>query len=147
MKGWLKTLLQYSITAAIGICVAVVIMAVKGLFGGAELAAKDVYQILCDAFFVPGVIIGGVGLIVFASHGGVFDMLGYAVRLFFDLFRRDVTKRKYRDFYEYKEAKKDKQRSSILFLLFTIIRREARKFLRKFTKMYLHFVFFVLECS
>ncbi len=44
-------------------------------------------------------------------------MLGYAVRLFFDLFRRDVTKRKYRDFYEYKEAKKDKQRSSILFLL------------------------------
>ena len=117
MKGWLKTLLQYSITAAIGICVAVVIMAVKGLFGGAELAAKDVYQILCDAFFVPGVLIGGVGIIVFASHGGVFDMLGYAVRLFFDLFRRDVTKRKYRDFYEYKEAKKDKQRSSILFLL------------------------------
>lgn len=117
MKGWLKALLQYSITTAIGVSVAVVIMAVKGLFGGVELEPQEIYKILSDAFFVPGVIIGGVGLIVFASHGGVFDMLGFSVRLFFDLFRRDVTKRKYRDFYEYKEAKKDKQRSSILFLL------------------------------
>lgn len=117
MTRGVKTLLQYSITTAIGIIIAVVIMAAKGLFTGAETELVGIYRVLADAFFVPGVIIGGVGLIVFASHGGVFDMLGYAVVMFFDLFRRDVTKRKYRDFYEYREAKKDKSKWSITFML------------------------------
>lgn len=116
MNPKVKVVLQYSITTAIGAIIAVIIMGAQGLFAGG-LEPHDVYHILCDAFFVPGVIFACVGLIVFASHGGVFDMLGFAVRLFFDLFRKDPTKRKYKDFYEYKEAKKDKSKWSITFLL------------------------------
>ena len=116
MNPKIKVLLQYSITTAVGIIIAVVIMSAKGLFAGGS-SPHDVYQILCDAFFVPGIVFACVGLIVFASHGGVFDMLGFAVLLFFDLFRKDPTKRKYKDFYEYKEAKKDKSKWGISFLL------------------------------
>ena len=40
----------------------------------------------------------GVGLIVVASRGGAFDMLGYAIRMMIDVFKRDVKDRKYKDF-------------------------------------------------
>ncbi len=78
-------------------------------------------QILSDAFFVPGVLLAGVGLIIFASNGGAFDMLGFAVLLFFNLFRKDVNKRKYKDFYEYRQAKKDKKRSMAFMLITGLI--------------------------
>lgn len=58
----------------------------------------------------------GVGLIVVASRGGAFDMLGYAIRMMINVFKRDVKDRKYKDFYEYRQAKKEKKRS-IAYLL------------------------------
>ena len=51
-----------------------------------------------------------------ASRGGAFDMLGYAIRMMIDVFKRDVKDRKYKDFYEYRQAKKEKKRS-IAYLL------------------------------
>ena len=43
-------------------------------------------------------------------------MLGYAIRMMIDVFKRDVKDRKYKDFYEYRQAKKEKKRS-IAYLL------------------------------
>lgn len=104
----MKKALPYLITAAVGLVIALTIICVKDVWH--QSSVKTVMQILSDAFLVPGVIITGVGLIIFASNGGVFDMLAYAVRMFFDLFRRDLSTRKYKDFYEYRQAKKDKKR-------------------------------------
>ena len=108
MKEFLKKALPYIITGAVGIIIFIIIICTQTIWS-AE-GAQEIMRILSDAFFVPGVLLAGVGLIIFASNGGAFDMLAYAVIRFFDLFKRDVRNKKYKDFYEYREAKKGKKR-------------------------------------
>lgn len=110
-----KKLLAYGISFLIGAAIALLVMGLRGIF--TETEPREIMRLLSDAFFVPGVVLAGVGLLVFATNGGVFDMLVYSVILFFNLFRRNVQDRKYRDFYEYREAKKDRKRRSLAFLL------------------------------
>jgi large-conductance mechanosensitive channel len=54
------------------------------------------------------VVITGVGLLVFSSNEGTFDMLVYGVSSFFDLFRK-VSKKKYHTFYDYRVSRQDKK--------------------------------------
>ncbi|MCM1440841.1 MAG: DUF3899 domain-containing protein [Roseburia sp.] len=115
MKEFLKKALPYIISAVIGIIIFVVIICTKKIWNAET--SKVTVQILCDAFFVPGVCLAGVGLLIFASNGGVFDMLSYAVIRFFDLFKRDVRNKKYKDFYEYREAKKGRKRGMAFMLI------------------------------
>ena len=75
-------------------------------------------KILCDGFFVPGVVILGFGLLVVASNGGTFDMIVYGTKKFFDLFRRNAYKRVNETFYEYKKAKSDKK-IEFLYMIIT----------------------------
>lgn len=119
MKEFFKKALPYIISAVIGILIFVIIICTKSIWKCEE--AKDVFRILSDAFFVPGVCLAGVGLLIFASNGGAFDMLAYAVIRFFDLFKRDVRNKKYKDFYEYREAKKDKKRGMAFILIVGVI--------------------------
>ena len=114
-----EKLLQYGITAAIGIAIAFIIMGAKGVF--AETDTVQVMQILSDSFFVPGVISAGFGLLVDASNGGAFDIFNYGAHIFFSLFRRDVTARKYRTFYDFREDRKDKKRSVSFMLIVGIV--------------------------
>ena len=115
MREFLKKALPYIITAIVGIIIFVIIICVKKIWSEDETYA--VMRTLSDACFVPGVLLAGIGLIIFASNGGAFDMLAYAVIRFFDLFKRDVRNKKYKDFYEYREAKKDKKRGMAFMLL------------------------------
>ena len=108
MKSFLKKAVPYVVSAVVGMVVFTIIVCTKKIWNYDD--GKQVLRILSDAFFVPGVILAGVGLLIFASNGGAFDMLSYAFIRFFDLFRRDVRNKKYKDFYEYREAKKDKKR-------------------------------------
>ena len=110
-----KKILSYSITSAVGLILALIIMSAKGIFSQTE--AVEVFHILCDSFFVSGVCMACIGLLVVATNGGVFDMLAYAVILIFDGLRKDVTKRKYKDFYEYRQAKKERKRSTAFLLI------------------------------
>lgn len=114
MQSKMKNSLKFIIPTAIGLIAAVLIMFSKDVLG--QETSKQVFSILSDAFFVPGVCLAGVGAIVWASSGGVFDMLAYGVICFFDTFRKDITKRKYKDFYEYRQAKKGEGRN-LWFLL------------------------------
>lgn len=116
MNPKLKKALQYIITAAIGIVLAIIIMFARYQIHTAP-DVKTAMQALSDSFFVPGVCIAGVGLLIFASNGGVFDMLAYAVRWFFVRFKRDINARKYKDYYEYREAKKEEKRSFAFMLI------------------------------
>ena len=67
----------------------------------------EVMHILCDSFFVPGVVILGFGLLVVASNGGTFDMLVYGTKKFFNLFRKNPTKQLEETFYDYRMAKSE----------------------------------------
>lgn len=115
MKEFFKRALPYLISAIFGIVIFLIIIFAKKITSAGE--THVVMQILSDACFVPGVLLAGVGLIIFASNGGAFDMLAYAVIRFFDLFKRDVRNKKYKDFYEYREAKKDKKRGMAFMLI------------------------------
>lgn len=108
-----STVLQYVISVLVGVCISVGVMSARNVF--TEDDPTQVMAILSDGFFVAGVVLSCVGLIIFVGNGGVFDMLSYSVILFFSLFRKNL-ERKYKDFYEYREAKKGKKRS-LAFLL------------------------------
>ncbi len=104
----MKRVLPYIITAVIGALVVVTVIC--GLQIWSASSTQVVLGTLCDAFFVAGVLIFGVGLLVFCSNGGAFYMLSYGIIKLIDLFRRGA-KGKYKDFYEYAESKKEKKRS------------------------------------
>ena len=111
----MKKLLSYIFTSLFGLIVAVLILVGLGTF--AQTDKHIIFGNLSDAFFVPGVVIFGLGALVFASNGGAFDMLRYAVIKLFDLFKRDLTKVKFRTFYDYREAQKEKNRSFTFMLI------------------------------
>lgn len=104
-----KNILRYSIASAVGLALAFAILCFKNIFSQTD--AVKVFQILCDAFFVTGICFACIGVIMLAGNGGAFDMLGYAFVMLFDALRKDISKRKYKDFYEYRQAKKEKKRN------------------------------------
>ncbi|MBQ4272721.1 MAG: DUF3899 domain-containing protein [Clostridia bacterium] len=78
-----------------------------------ELLLKD----LCNAFFVPGAVVLGIGLLIWTANGGTFDMIAFGVIKLFDLLKRDMTKVKYKTFYDYRQAQQDKKRSFTAYLI------------------------------
>lgn len=104
----MKRVLPYLITTLVGAAIVVTIILAQRIWTAES--TTELMRRLSDAFFVAGVVIGGVGLLVFASNGGVFYMLSFGFIRLFDLFKRNINDRKYKDFYEYKESKKDKKR-------------------------------------
>ena len=105
----MKTVYRYLITTGVGMLIVLLIVLMKN--GFTETDVEIALQIWCDAFFVSGVFLTCGGLIVVASNGGVFDMLGYAVSLLWYTFKSSKVERKYKTFYDYREARKDRKRS------------------------------------
>ena len=108
-------LLRYGIALAVGLLIAFIVLLVKSVFTQTEATA--VMRILSDAFFFSGVLLTAAGLLLFVSAGGAFDMIAYGFRMLFVMLRRDLSKRKYKDYYEYRQARQGKKRS-IAYLLF-----------------------------
>ena len=88
----------------------------------------DIFRLLSDACITSAAVVGGSGGLIFASSMGTFDMLAYGFILIFDRFRYNTRKQQYRDFYEYKQAKGERQRPvahmlivGIVFFLFSWI--------------------------
>ena len=110
----MKKVLKYLIPVLICATVLMVILISRGSF---VKTGKTLILDLCDAFTVPGAVMLCFGLLVLATNGGTFDMLAFGVRKFFDLFRKDLTKVKYRTFYDYRQAQKEKKRSFFHFVI------------------------------
>ncbi len=98
----MKTSVKYLLTLGVGAALALVVMTSKKLFDQTDLAT--IYHILSDSFMVSGVLLGGLGLLVFASNEGTFDMLTFGTKQFFGFFRKNK-EQKYADYYEYKEKR------------------------------------------
>lgn len=97
-----------------GAAIVVLILSLRGSF---VKTGKGLVIDLCDAFFVPGMMMLCFGGLVFATNGGAFDMLAFGVRKLFDMFKRDLTKVKYRTFYDYRQAQKEKKHSYLYLLI------------------------------
>ena len=110
-----KKLLQYGISGAVGALIAYWIMSSKGLFIGNNSTA-EIFMILSDAFFVPGILITLFGVLLWISTTGLFDSLGFAFRaaahalLPFIRYER-IT------FYDYKMQKAEKRGSVPYFVM------------------------------
>lgn len=103
----MKKKLSYIITAAVCVLLTLLLLLSRSTFSQTNLVT--IYRDLCDSLFGPGIIMLSLGLLVLMSNGGAFNMLRFAVIKLFDLFKRDMTKVKYRTFYDYNEAQKDKK--------------------------------------
>ena len=114
----MRALKKYFITFLIGVAGAVAIMASKDIF--AQTAPKDVYHILCDAFFVVGIVIECIGLLIFSSNEGTFDIIVYGVSSFVDMFKKQPN-RKYETFYDYRAARQDKKIKFAFLLIVGLI--------------------------
>lgn len=111
----MKKIRKYLITILVGLIISFSIMIAKDIFSSPN--EKTVFHILCDSFFVSGVLIAGYGLLVVASNGGTFDMFIYGVSKFFNMFRKDMNKEKHKSFYEYRLAKAEKPKNEFWYLV------------------------------
>ena len=78
-------------------------------------------HILCDSFFVPGVVLLGFGLLVVASNGGTFDMLIYGTKKFFNMFRKNPSARLQETFYDYRTAKSENKMSFLHLIVVGLV--------------------------
>lgn len=104
----MKKLKRYLITIGIGLLGSFGVAYSKGVFSQTEL--YKVFHILTDSFFVPAVMITGIGALIFVSNEGAFDGVTYAVTSFIDIFRKNK-KNKYHTYYDYKESKANRDGS------------------------------------
>lgn len=102
----MKAAKKYLITFAAGFAGVLYILWMKDFFNQTEMAT--IFHILCDAFFVVGVVITGIGLLIFTTNEGVFDGMVFAVKSFVNMFRRQAVK-KYESYYDYRAARADKK--------------------------------------
>ncbi len=102
----MKELKKYGITLLTGLVMTGLILWGKDFFNQTD--AKMIFHILSDAFFVPGVVITGIGLLVFSANEGSFDMLAYGIDAFADFFRKQ-SRKKAPTYYDYKVMRADKK--------------------------------------
>ncbi len=126
MEFFKKKVLPYLITFVIGLVMFVLVIASKHIFSQSD--KKEIFRILSDAFTVPAVVLGGIGLLIFLSNEGAFDIISYGMIMFIGKFKRNVNDRKYQTYYDYKVAKRGNKKSfgstliiGILYLIFAIL--------------------------
>ena len=82
----MKTLKKYLITIGVEVLAVLTIILFKDIFHAIDV--KTVIHILCDAFFVVGVTVTGVGLLIFSTNEGAFDGLSFSVQSFLTIFKK-----------------------------------------------------------
>ena len=109
---------RYLITLLIGAVVSVLILLLRGSF--AQTESPELYKDLSDAFFVSGVLLAGIGGLVFVAENGVFDMIRFGVIKVISLIRSEKHRAESpRTYYDYKEEKSGKPSAKYGFLLIT----------------------------
>ena len=107
---------RYAIAAGFGAGVFLLLMAARGGFTASEPA--ELWQVVSDSLFVPGVLMAAFGLLLFAADGGVFDMLKFGLmKAFGFLMSKKKREAVPATFYDYKEMRDAKPRAKVAHLL------------------------------
>ena len=109
-----KEIRNYLITLGVGLCIAFLAISLRGIFS--EDDPKEVMKYLCDGFFISSICVGGLGLLVFCSNEGAFDMIVYGLKSFLGFFMSKREK-KYDSFYDYR-VEKAKNKIRMGFILY-----------------------------
>ena len=117
MKDGRKLLLKYSITAGVALIATLFIMWLKDFESAEALHVK--YQILSDAFSVPGALLMLFTGLLWASSEGIFDGLGYSFNRFGSMFIPMYKKSlEHKTYYDYKKEKEQKRPHGYSFMFF-----------------------------
>lgn len=110
MKKWL----HYIIISGVALLLVLCVLLVQNAF---QSSGEELLSSLCDAFFVAGVVTLGIGLLIWASDNGTFDMVSFGVIKLFDMLKKDITKVKYKTYYDYRQAQQGKKHSFTAYLI------------------------------
>jgi len=111
-----RSLRKYLIASAIGIAIGIAVFAAKGGFDAADRV--QVLYAFCDACFVPGVLLMGIGALVFCADDGVFDMLSYGTMKVINLVRSEKRRSSFpKTFYDYRQMKQAGRNGGFGYLL------------------------------
>lgn len=115
---------RYLIAVAVSLGMLLVVLYSKGIFGKYDATTNTVdfnvtawvFHILCDSFSITGVICCCIAGLIFCSNKGAYDGLFFGVRQAVGVMFKDPSKLKYKDLYEYKQAKA-KNRAEFKYML------------------------------
>lgn len=114
-KGLGGTLAQYLSTLFIGAVIGVAVARARGLAGGQAAYLNARY--FSDGFFVAGLILTGIGGLVWISTTGFFDIFGYAFRSLVVLFTALRKPQEHKQYYDYKTERAAHRGKPLFFLL------------------------------
>lgn len=99
--------ISYIVVFSIGILLAVSVCKFKGID---NVSGNEVSKILSDAFFVPAVLLTGIGGQLWTSNLGAFNMVSYGTKYFAcKVFNKKEFIKKYKSYYEYMMEKNKEQ--------------------------------------
>jgi len=107
------------ITLAVGLAVSFGVMLFSGIF--VANGAKSVLRILTDAFFVCGVLFGGIGLLRLISNQGTFDGIAYAGRSALGFLIPPAALDKGMTYSKYVEKRREKVKTFLHFIIAGVI--------------------------
>ena len=100
-------LIKIGVLLLIALAVVLTVCEINGLLTE-KLAPRDVMKVLCDAFFVSGVVFLGISGLAWASDMGAFDGIGYSISTMINTHMpagRGLNWHKKESYEEYKERK------------------------------------------
>lgn len=119
-----KNIIKYLATALICLFISLLIASSRDLFSTDD--KKVLYHILADSTFIPGVLMFGIGVLVFSSNEGTFDMIAYGVKNAFLIIFSPRTSKE--TFYEYRQRKSEVKKPykplllvGIVFIIISIV--------------------------
>ena len=104
-----SVLLSWGIPFAVGALITFLVFRYRSGFAYADLKGDRTLACLSDGAFVAGVILLGVGILVWVSTTGFFDMLSYGIRGLGRALLPFLRLRKHKNYYEYKLEKEAKR--------------------------------------
>ena len=104
---------NFFITLGIGAAVSVGFMFILGAFSQTE--TYQTYRAFHNSFFVSGVILICMGLLVISANAGTFTILGYGVSLWGKLLHKEISAES-RSYYNYRERRLANKKPFVHFL-------------------------------
>ncbi len=107
-----KTLLKYGITSACCLVVSVLVAWGSGLFEATE--PVDIYRILSDSFYLPGILLVLFGMLMWLAGEGALMGIGYVMK---SLVRLVIPFRQHETYAEYVARQEEKEKASFGYMI------------------------------
>ena len=102
----MRSVLKYLITMVCGLGLAAWVAFNQNILEKTTL--QDIFHVLTDAFFIPGILIMGMGALIFVTNEGAFDAITFGLKSFWSMFSKKL-KRNRETYYDYRSARSEKK--------------------------------------